>query len=134
MSYYTSIVVDRPYETVVSQAREALAAEGFGVITEIDVRETMRKKLDRPFRNYVILGACNPPLAYEALAAEDKVGVLLPCNVVVQEIQEGAVEVAAMDPVAAMDTIGNDKLTSVAAEVGARLARVLESLSQGSRT
>ncbi len=128
MKYYNAVRVGGSFDEVVARTRDALAGEGFGVITEVDVRETMKKKLDVEFRNYLILGACNPPLAHRALETEDKIGVLLPCNVIVQETDQG-VEVAAMDPVAAMGAIGNDDLESVAGEVKQRLDRVVASLS-----
>jgi len=128
MKYYSSVKVASGFDEAVARTRELLAGEGFGVITEVDVRETMKKKLGVDFRNYLILGACNPPLAHKALQAEDKIGVLLPCNVIVQETDAG-VEVAAMDPVAAMGTIGNQELEGVAAEVKARLDRVVGGLA-----
>lgn len=128
MKYYDSVQVSTNFEDSVARARELLGNEGFGVITEIDVRETMKKKLGVDFRNYMILGACNPALAHKALESEDKIGVLLPCNVVVQETASG-VEVAAMDPVGAMGAIGNESLEGVAAEVKERLARVIAGLS-----
>jgi len=128
MKYYDSVRVSTSFEESVARTRELLANEGFGVITEIDVRETMKKKLGVDFRNYMILGACNPTLAHKALESEDKVGVLLPCNVVVQETESG-VEVAAMDPVAAMGAIGNKSLEGVAAEVKEKLGRVVAALS-----
>ena len=127
MDYYVARKVDGSFTDVVARTRECLFAEGFGVITEIDVRQTMKAKLDIDFRNYMILGACNPPLAHRALETEDKVGVLLPCNVIVQETDDG-VEIAAMDPLSAMGTIGNDGLTTVAAEVKDRLDRVVEAV------
>ncbi len=128
MKYYDSVRVSTNFEESVARTRELLANEGFGVITEIDVRETMKQKLGVDFRNYTILGACNPALAHKALESEDKVGVLLPCNVVVQETDSG-VEVAAMDPVAAMGAIGNTSLEGVAAEVKQKLDRVVAGLS-----
>jgi uncharacterized protein (DUF302 family) len=127
MKYYVEKKVNGSFEQVVERTRTALGAEGFGVITEIDVRETMKKKLGIEFRNYIILGACNPPLAHRALETENKIGVLLPCNVIVQETDDG-VEIAAMDPVAAMGAIGNEGLTMVAGEVKSRLDRVVESV------
>lgn len=132
MNYYKAITVSGSFIDAVAATREALAAEGFGVITEIDVRETMRTKLSIDYRNYVILGACNPPLAHRALEAEDKVGVLLPCNVVVQETDAG-VEVAAMDPVAALGTLGSEALADVAGLVAAKLDCVLSALGEEDR-
>ena len=130
MKYYSSVTLPGSFDETVARTRELLSNEGFGVITEIDVRETMKKKLNVDFRNYLILGACNPPLAHRALESEDKIGVLLPCNVIVQETADG-VEVAAMDPVAAMGAIGNSALEGVAGEVKARLDRVVAGLAEG---
>ncbi|MFW5743022.1 MAG: DUF302 domain-containing protein [Spirochaetota bacterium] len=127
MQYYNSARVRGTFDEAVARTRDALAGEGFGVITEVDVRDTMKKKLDVEFRNYIILGACNPPLAHRALEAEDKIGVLLPCNVIVQQTDEG-VEVAAMDPVVAMGTMSNVGLESVAGEVKQKLDRVIAAL------
>lgn len=125
MSYYFARTIEASFEDTVSRTREALKAEGFGVITEIDVQNTLKSKLDVDFRPYLILGACNPAMAYEALKVEDKVGTMLPCNVVVQQLGEGRVEVAAIDPVASMQAIGNPALTQKAAEVAAKLQRAL---------
>ena len=128
MRYYTSTKLSGAFADAVTKVRELLSNEGFGVITEIDVRQTMQQKLGVDFRNYLILGACNPPLAHRALETEDKIGVLLPCNVVIQDTLDG-VEVAAMDPVAAMGAIENESLTGVAAEVKSRLDRVIAGLT-----
>jgi len=128
MNYHMTKTVPLPFDTAIEKVTEALKAEGFGILTDIDVKATLHKKLDIDFRPYRILGACNPPLAHEALEIEDKVGVLLPCNVVVQETKPGEVEVSAMDPVGAMEAIGNDKLTDLAKRVKERLNRVLEAL------
>jgi uncharacterized protein (DUF302 family) len=117
--------IEASFEDAVSRTREALKAEGFGVITEIDVRKTLKTKIDVDFRPYLILGACNPAMAYEALQVEDKVGTMLPCNVVVQQLAEGHVEVAAIDPVASMQAIRNPALTAKAAEVAAKLQSAL---------
>ena len=125
MSYYFARVIEASFEDAVSRTREALKAEGFGVITEIDVQKTLKTKIDVDFRPYLILGACNPAMAYEALQVEDKVGTMLPCNVVVQQLAEGRVEVAAIDPVASMQAIGNPALTEKAAEVAAKLQSAL---------
>ncbi len=128
MSYFMTKNVSKSYDEALTAATEALKSEGFGVLTEIDVKETLKKKLDVDFPKYKILGACNPPLALQALTAENQVGVLLPCNVVVQEHADGRVEVSAMDPSGAMAMVGNKELDVVAAEVRTRLERVLAKL------
>jgi uncharacterized protein (DUF302 family) len=117
-----------PFDEVITYVVEELKKEGFGVLTEIDVKATLKKKLNADFRNYRILGTCNPPFAYEALKAEDKIGTMLPCNVIVQETAGGAVEVAAIDPIASMQAVDNPALGGVAVEVQARLKRVVDSL------
>ena len=121
MSYYFAKTIQASFEEAVSRTRDALKAEGFGVITEIDVQKTLKTKIGVDFRPYLILGACNPAMAYEALQEEDKVGTMLPCNVVVQQLTEGRVEVAAIDPVASMQAIANPALTKKAAEVATKL-------------
>ena len=128
MTYHFSKTLRIPFTTAIDRVTDALKQEGFGILTEIDVRETLKKKLDVEFRPYRILGACNPPLAYQALQAEDKVGTMLPCNVVVQEVENGVVEVSAVDPVASMSAIENAKLAAVATTVQAKLMKVIESL------
>ena len=128
MNYHMTKTVSLPFDTAIEKVTEALKAEGFGILTDIDIKATLHKKLDVDFRPYRILGACNPPLAHEALQTEDKVGVLLPCNVVVQEVKPGEVEVSAMDPVGAMEAIGNDKLTALAKRVKDKLNKVLEAV------
>ena len=128
MSYYFSKTLDLPFDDAIARVTEELKKEGFGVLTDIDVRATMKKKLDVDFRNYRILGACNPPFAHQALLAEDKIGTMLPCNVIVQELAAGVVEVAAIDPVASMSAVNNPQLGAVGMEVRARLQRVVESL------
>jgi uncharacterized protein (DUF302 family) len=115
------------FEEAIEKVTETLKSEGFGILTEIDVKETLKKKLDVDFRPYRILGACNPPFAYKALQAEDKIGVMLPCNVIVQESENG-VEIAAVDPVASMQAIDNPKLGEIADEMRWRLQRVIDSL------
>jgi uncharacterized protein (DUF302 family) len=130
MSYYFATTLDLPFDEAVELATAALQAEGFGVLTEIDVAATLKKKLDVDFRPYRILGACNPALAYEALRREDKIGTMLPCNLVVQEIAPGRSEVAAVDPVASMQAVGNPELGDVAKAVRAKLASVIERLKQ----
>ena len=117
------------YDTAVKRVTELLKQEGFGILTEIDVRDTLRKKLDVDFRRYVILGACNPPLAHRALQAEPEIGVLLPCNVVVAERDGGGSIVSAMDPVAAFQLIANPGVQPIAADVRQRMERVLERLT-----
>jgi uncharacterized protein (DUF302 family) len=120
--------VKSSFDEALIRVTAALKEQGFGVLTEIDVQQTLKKKLDVDFRKYRILGACNPPFAYQALQAEDKIGVLLPCNVIVQESAGGTVEVSAMDPAEAMGMIDNSELTSVAEEVRSRLQRVVDSV------
>lgn len=129
MAYYLATTVDRPFEEAVARAREALKAEGFGVITEIDIKDTLKNKIGVDFRRYTILGACNPKLAYEALQLEDKVGTMLPCNVVVQEVDLGRTEVAAIDPVASMQAIENPRLHEAAETVRGKLQAVIGSLA-----
>ncbi len=128
MSYYYSRTLDDTFEGAITRVTAALKVEGFGVLTEIDVKATLKKKLDVDFRPYRILGACNPPFAHQALVEEDKIGTMLPCNVIVQELREGAVEVAAVDPVASMQAISNPALAEIATEVRMRLQRVVDSL------
>lgn len=119
-----------PYETAVEKTTAALKEEGFGVLTEIDVKETLKKKLDADFRRYVILGACNPSLAHRALTAEPEIGLLLPCNVVVYETEPDHSAVAAMAPISAMGIVGNPELKDVAKEADERLRRVIETLEK----
>ena len=128
MSYYFNKLVDISFDEAITRVTEELKKEGFGVLTSIDVKETLKNKLDVDFRRYRILGACNPPFAYKALLAEDKVGLMLPCNVVVQETPQGGIEVAAIDPAASMQAIENDKLREVAATIRGKLKSVIASL------
>ncbi len=128
MSYYFSKVIEMPFDKALEQVIKALKEEGFGILTEIDVQETLKKKLNVDFRRYKILGACNPPFAYRALQAEDKVGTMLPCNVIVQETSDTRVEAAAIDPIASMQAIRNEKLAGIASEIQHKLRRVIESL------
>ncbi|HWJ18220.1 MAG TPA: DUF302 domain-containing protein [Geobacterales bacterium] len=128
MSYYFSKTLSVPFDEGVSRVTAALKEEGFGIITEIDVKETFKKKIGAEFRNYRILGACNPASAYEALMLEDKVGTMLPCNVIVQELSDGKVEVAAIDPVASMQAIDNPALKQKAQAIQAKLRNVIEGL------
>ncbi|HEX6613705.1 MAG TPA: DUF302 domain-containing protein [Rhodanobacteraceae bacterium] len=129
MSYYFSKTLATGFDDAVGRVTEALKREGFGIITEIDVKDTFKKKIGVDFRDYRILGACNPALAHEALAIEDKVGTMLPCNVIVQALDGRGVEVAAIDPVASMQAIDNPRLKSTAEGVRARLRKVIDGLS-----
>lgn len=132
--YGISTTVPLDYEHAVARTKEALAAEGFGVLSEIDVAATMKKKLDVEFRPYVILGACNPPLAHRALSAERDIGLLLPCNVIVYaDDVPGRSVVAAMDPVEALQLTGNDEIRPLAEDVKGRLTRVLEAIERTAR-
>ncbi len=128
MKYYISRYVEGEFDTTIARVTEALKVEGFGVLTQIDVTQTLKTKIDKDFRPYRILGACNPNLAFQALSAEDKIGVMLPCNVIVQQHADGRVEVAAIDPATAMQSVGNPALARVAATVRDKLERVVMSL------
>jgi len=128
MAYYFTKTLNCSYEEGIEKATKALSEEGFGVLTKIDVKETMKIKLDVDFRNYMILGACNPTYAYKALSAEDKIGTMLPCSVVVQEHSKGKVEISAIDPIASMQAVENPALGETALEVQSKLKRVIESL------
>jgi len=128
MSYYFGKTLNMPFDDVVNRVTEELRKEGFGVLTDIDVKATLKKKLNVDFKNYRILGACNPSFAYQALQAEDKIGTMLPCNVIVQENAGGNVEVAAIDPIASMQAVKNPELGGIAQEVQAKLKRVIDNL------
>ena len=128
MEYYFSKTISGSFDDAIQKVTEALKAEGFGILTEIDIKATLKKKLDVDFYNYKILGACNPPFAYKALLAEDKIGTMLPCNVIVQEKISGQVEVSAVDPAASMQTIENKALADIAIEIRDRLQKVIEQL------
>lgn len=128
MSYYFNKTLNISFDDAITKVTEELKNEGFGILTEIDVKEAMKKKLDKDFRKYKILGACNPPFAYKALLTEDKIGTMLPCNVIVQETDDGNVEVAAIDPVASMQAVGNKGLEGIATEIQAKLKKVIERL------
>lgn len=125
MSYYFNKEISAPFNEVVERVIVALKQHGFGVLTDIDVRKTLKEKIGEEFRDYRILGACNPPLAHRALTAEDKVGTMLPCNVIVQDLGTGKVEVAAIDPRSAMQQIGNPELAKIASEVAQKLETVI---------
>ena len=128
MSYYFSKTLNAPFDEAAERVTEELKKEGFGILTDIDVKATLKKKLDVDFKKYRILGACNPPFAYRALQNEDKIGTMLPCNVIVQEHTEGSVEVSAIDPVASMQAIRNPKLHEIAEQIQTKLKTVIESL------
>lgn len=128
MSYYFSKTIDLPFEEAITRVTDELKKEGFGVLTEIDVKATLKKKLDVDFRNYCILGACNPPFAHQALLAEPQIGLMLPCNVVVQENEDGSTVISAIDPIASMQAVENDSLGAVAEQVRSKLQKVIESV------
>lgn len=128
MNYYMSKNIDGEFDAAVEKVTAALKEKGFGVLTEIDVKATLKKKIDVDFRKYKILGACNPPFAHRALQAEDKIGVMLPCNVIVQELEAGGLEVFVMDPVGAMAGVENPVIEELAGQVREKLTRVLEAL------
>lgn len=126
--YYSKTLKNTSFEGAIQKTTEALQEEGFGVLTEIDVKETLKKKLDVNFKKYKILGACNPSFAHMALQAEDKIGVMLPCNVIVEEHEGGQVEVAAVNPMASMQAVENSSLNAIAKEVQAKLKKVIDNL------
>lgn len=128
MSYYFSKTIDADFDSAIARVTAALQKEGFGILTEIDVKETFKRKLNIDFKKYRILGACNPHFAYEALQAENKIGTMLPCNVIVQEHESGKAEVSAVDPVASMMAVKNDTLAGTAAQVREKLRRVIENV------
>lgn len=129
MSYYMTKIVEMSFDKAIEKVKEELSKEGFGVLTEIDVKATFKKKLDADFRNYQILGACNPPFAYEALNAERMAGTMLPCNVVVQGTDEpGKTEVTAVDPLASMAAIKNPGMENIAVAVQQKLANVIKAV------
>lgn len=125
MDYYFSKTINSSLETAVQKVTDALKTEGFGILTEIDIKATLKKKLDVDFYPYKILGACNPPFAYKALLKEDKIGTMLPCNVILQEKVPGLVEVSAVDPAASMLSVVNEELREIATEVRVKLQNVI---------
>ena len=124
MSYYFSKSVTSSFDQTIGAVTEALKKEGFGILTEIDIKQTLKKKLDVDFRNYRILGACNPPFAYMALQAEENIGTMLPCNVIVQESADGKTSVAAINPLVSMQAVNNPGLAEIANEVATRLLQI----------
>ncbi len=128
MRYFYARTVSLSFDEAIERVTETLKNEGFGILTEIDVKETLKKKLDVDFRPYRILGACNPPFAYQALQTENHVGTMLPCNVVVQELPSGEVEIAAVDPVASMQAIDNEQLRSIAEQIRQKLRSAVDAV------
>ena len=128
MRYYIDKSLDLPFDEAIEKTTAALKEEGFGVLTEIDVRDTLKKKIDVDFRRYRILGACNPQYAYKALQSEPLIGTMLPCNVIVQETDDGRVQVAAVDPLASMQAIDNPQLGEIAEVIRGKLRNVVEGL------
>lgn len=128
MQYYFNKTINGTFEDVIDKVTQRLKEEGFGILTEIDVTVTLKKKLDVDFKKYRILGACNPPYAHKAFQIEDKIGTMLPCNVIVQEIEAGVIEVAAVNPMASMQAVENEKLNEIANEITAMLENVIEKL------
>jgi len=128
MKYYFNKTIKGTFEEVIDKVTQGLKDEGFGILTEIDVTATLKEKLDIDYKKYRILGACNPPYAHKALEAEDKIGTMLPCNVIVQEIEEGNIEVAAVNPMASMQAVENKKLNKVAEEITDKLEKIIKKL------
>ncbi|MCH8870384.1 MAG: DUF302 domain-containing protein [Chloroflexi bacterium] len=128
MSYYFSKTISSSFEDAIERTKDALRKEGFGVLTEIDIKATLKEKLDVDFQNYRILGACNPSFAYKALLAENKIGTMLPCNVIVQEKADGSIEVSAVDPMESMKAVENADLAAIAGEVRRKLQTVVNNL------
>ena len=130
MSYHFSRVVDLGFDAAIDATKQALQRQGFGVLTEIDVKQTLKNKLGVDFRPYRILGACNPKMAYQALQAENKIGTMLPCNVIVQVRDDGKTEVSAVDPIASMAAIDNQQLGGIATQVRDMLRRVVDTIGE----
>lgn len=128
MNYYFNTILKGDFNDSIKKVTQALKDEGFGVLTEIDIKETLKKKLDVNFNNYKILGACNPPYAYKALLAENKIGTMLPCNVIVQELDSGDIEVSAVNPMASMQAVDNSELKTIAEEITEKLKAVIKKL------
>jgi len=126
--YYSTILNNITFQQAIAKITEELQKEGFGILTEIDLKTTLKKKLDVDFYNYKILGACNAPFAYKALKAEDKIGTMLPCNVIVQEKETGIIEVSAVNPIVSMQAIVNESLVPIALEIGDKLKKVIDAL------
>lgn len=131
MKYYITKKIDATFEQAIDRVKESLGIEGFGVLSEINLHDKFKEKLNVDFRRYTILGACNPAYAYKAVQSEDKIGTMLPCNVVVQDLGKNVIEVTAVDPVASMMAIDNPKLAKLAEEVKGKLEKAIESLHSG---
>ena len=129
MTYYFNTIVSGDFDTTIEKVTQLLQKEGFGILTQIDIKETLKKKLDVDFKKYKILGACNPPFAYKALQSEDKIGTMLPCNIIVQELGPNKIEVAAINPMVSMQAVKNSQLEDVAQEVSGRLKHVIKQLA-----
>lgn len=127
--YFTTTLSGLTFEQAIEEVTQALKKEGFGVLTKIDIKATLKKKLNVDFHDYIILGACNPPFAHQALLSEDKIGTMLPCNVIVQQRKPGSIEVAAVDPIASMSSVENESLGEIATQVQDKLRSVILSLS-----
>ncbi|MDD5674036.1 MAG: DUF302 domain-containing protein [Chitinivibrionales bacterium] len=128
MAYYYSKTISGSFNEIIQRVTDALKKEGFGILTRIDISKTLKEKLNVDFRNYTILGACNPPFAYKALQAEDNIGVMLPCNVIVQEKEMGKIEVASIEPQTSMQAVKNPSLESIAVEIQSKLHAAIDSL------
>ncbi len=128
MDYYFNKTVNGTFEEVIEKVTKELKKEGFGILTDIDIQETLKKKLNVNFKKYRILGACNPPFAHKALLAEDKIGTMLPCNAIVQELEDGVMEVAAVNPMASMQAVNNIELKEIAEEITDKLKAIINRL------
>ncbi len=128
MNYYFNKTVNGSFEDIIEKITAELEKEGFGILTDIDIKATFKKKLDVDFQNYRILGACNAPYAHKALTAEDKVGTMLPCNVIVQQLKDNTIEIAAVNPLASMQAIDNSELKGIADEISEKLKKVISNI------
>jgi len=128
MKYYFNKTLHEDFEKVIDKVTDELKKEGFGILTDIDIKETLKEKLDVDFKKYRILGACNPSYAHKALEAEDKIGTMLPCNVIVQEVSKGVIEVAAVNPMASMQAVDNEMLAEIASDITTKLENVIEKI------
>lgn len=129
MAYYFNTTVSGDFDTIVEKVTQLLKNEGFGILSQIDIQQTLKNKLDVDFKKYKILGACNPPFAYQALQSEDKIGTMLPCNIIVQELAENNIEVAAINPMVSMQAVKNKQLENIAVQVSNKLEHVIAQLN-----